>query len=102
MNTTQHWLSRDDRVEFIKNELGGGKTLKTFYWDRHHPNGPEIHTITDTEVIVIKNYYTKKLVTVLIARPGQIKRYYDKCGQVPPQELMDIAKLHMEKGYHLK
>jgi hypothetical protein len=73
MKETYHWLSRDERIEFIKKEIGGGNSYRTFYWDRHHPKGPEVHIITTTGIIVVKNYYTRKLVTVLIARPGQIK-----------------------------
>ena len=47
-----------------------GNPVRTFKWDKGHPNGPELHTITDTGIIVIRNERTGKLITTLIARPG--------------------------------
>lgn len=47
--------------------------MDSFVVDRGHPNGPEIHSVTDTGIIVVHNQRTGKMVTKLIARPGQVK-----------------------------
>jgi hypothetical protein len=44
--------------------------------DTGHPNGNEIHTITERAEIIIQNERTKKVVTVLFARPAQVTRYW--------------------------
>ena len=102
MVETLHWKERVDRNEFIKNEIGIGNPIRTFKWDKKHPNGPELHTITDTGIIIVRNERTNKLVTTLIARPGQIYRYYANENDVPPKFLMDIAQEHTNAGYNYK
>ena len=42
----------------------------------------------------------KRLVTKLIACPGQIKRYYDAIGQEAPKELMEKAYANQKLGYN--
>ena len=100
VETTLHWTERQSRNDFIKNEIGMGNPIRTFRWDKGHPNGPELHTITDTGIIIVRNERTGKLVTTLIARPGQIYRYYIKEGEQPPSYLMNIAHQHMNEGYN--
>lgn len=97
---TKHWQERKDRNDFIKNQIGIGNPIRTFKWDKGHPNGPELHTITDTGIIIVRNERTNKLVTTLIARPGQIYRYYKSVNETPPQDLMSIAQQHMNEGYN--
>lgn len=100
VQTTLHWKERERRNEFIKNEIGIGNPIRTFRWDKGHPNGPELHTITDTGIIIIRNERTGKLVTTLIARPGQIYRYYINENETPPIYLMNMAQEHMDAGYN--
>lgn len=100
VQTTLHWKEKERRNEFIKSEIGMGNPVRTFRWDKGHPNGPELHTITDTGIIIVRNERTGKLVTTLIARPGQIYRYYIKNDELPPKHLMDIAQEHMDVGYN--
>lgn len=102
MVETLHWKERVDRNEFIKNEIGIGNPIRTFRCDKGHPNGPELHTITDTGIIIVRNERTNKLVTTLIARPGQIYRYYANENKAPPKFLMDIAQVHTDAGYNYK
>jgi hypothetical protein len=99
---TVHWKDRKERNDFIKNQIGIGNPIRTFKWDKGHPNGPELHTITDTGIIIIRNERTKRLVTTLIARPGQIYRYYINENEVPPKFLMKIAKEHLDAGFNYK
>lgn len=74
--------------------------MDSFVVDRGHPNGPEIHFVTDTGIIVVHNQRTGKMVTKLIARPGQVKRYYNAEGRNVPQDILAIAKEHLKKGYN--
>ena len=39
------------------------------------------------------------MITQLIARPGQIRRYYGD--EEPPQALMRLAKYHQSLSYNL-
>lgn len=102
MEKTLHWCQRNDRLQFIKDNIGIGKPVKSFYWDKGHPNGPEIHTVTDTGIIIIRNYNTNKYITTLIARPQQIKRYYESVGQVAPNSILKLCEEHQRKGYNEK
>lgn len=98
MEYTNHILERKSRHDVIMSIGGYGKIVDTFYWDKGHKNGPEIHAVTSNAIIIIYNYYTHKAVTSLIARPGQIERYYVREGKEPPKNIMDIAREHQNKG----
>ena len=100
ISTTLHWKERHSRNEFIRNEIGIGTPIRTFKWDKGHPNGPELHTITDNGIIIVRNERTGKLITTLIARPGQIHRYYRSVNEVAPTYLINIALEHTKNGYH--
>ena len=96
--TSKHWeedrIGRNATIALI----GEGKVIDRFEVDRGHRNGPEIHSITDKAVIIITNKASGKLITKLIARPGQIRRYYEE-GKAP-QALIRQAKINLEKGYN--
>lgn len=69
--------TRYKRQHLINNVINGnGNIIDNFIIDKGHKDGLELHSITDTGLILIHNYYTGKLVTKLIARPKQIERYY--------------------------
>lgn len=44
---------------------------------------------------MIANERTKKLITVLIARPNQLKRY-----GIEDERMLDLAYQHFKKGYN--
>lgn len=92
-----HAMDRVKRFRAAK-ALGPYKIIRTFEVDKGHPNGPEIHAITNTGVIYIFNAWTGRLITCLIARPGQIRRYYEEVGEHVPQWLVDLAKKHLDEG----
>ena len=97
--TSNHWArDRKERAELVK-RIGLGNTIKEVEVDRHHKNGPEIHRISDTGIITIFNKRTKKMVTQLIARPGQIRRYY-KENEVIPSELLQLAREHQKMNFN--
>lgn len=98
MTTTLHFSrDRQDRENLIK-QIGEGRVIKIVEVDKGHPNGPEIHKITDNAIVVIYNKRTGRLITKLIARPNQIRRYFEE-GKAP-KELIKKAKEHQSKGYN--
>ena len=98
--TSKHYnKGREKRENLIKNVIGEGKPVQTFKVDRGHRNGAELHTITTTGIIIVRNAKTKKVVTKLIARPNQIKRYFDTITDNVKQ-IIEIAFQHTKKGYN--
>lgn len=101
MAETRHYQKeRSTREQLIQDVIGYGNVVDKFYWDKGHKDGPEIHCITDTGIIIIYNAITERLVTTLIARPMQIERYYKKEGRTAPQAIIDLAAEHQKKGYN--
>ena len=97
---SKHWeKDRTERAEVIA-KIGEGHILKSIVVDRHHPNGAEIQTISDTGIITISNQKTKKVITKLIARPGQVKRFFTENEKIP-FGLMKIARQHTQLGLNL-
>ena len=95
---------RSKREEFIDKYFGNGQIIDEFIVDRGHPKGAERHCIMDNGVIVIFNLASGKLITKLLARPHQIKRYYESSGKEPPKEyerILELAYLHNVLGYNL-
>lgn len=89
--TSRHYTrDRRDREEMIR-RIGEGNAIKFTVIDKGH--GPELHKLSDTGIITIINYRTGKLITKLIARPGQIKRYYEDNNHIPAG-LLDLAYEH--------
>lgn len=100
--TSKHYsaerISREYLIDF---GIGLGHVVNDFVINRGHKDGPEIHILTSTGIIIVENYYTKKVVTKLIARPQQIQRYYDNIGEEAPAWLILIAKQHNALGYNM-
>lgn len=92
---SKHWeRDREARRKAIE-AIGKGNVIKVVEVDRHHKNGPEIHEISDTGIITIFNKTTRKMITQLIARPMQIKRYFAE-GEIIPMNVLKIARQHQE------
>ncbi len=98
MTTSKHYTEdRKAREEQIR-AIGYGKVVKTVVIDKGHRNGPEVHMVSTTGIVTIFNYRTGKLVTRLIARPAQIRRYWED-GKAP-KEIVEIAIEHAKRGYY--
>lgn len=69
------------------------KVRYLFIVDKGHPNGSEAHFIFDDAAIEIRNLETKKLITILFARPGQIKRY-----GVEDEDIVTKARQNQREG----
>lgn len=103
--TTKHYKNkRYKREKFINTHLyDDGYIIDGFVVDRGHKDGLEVHSITDNGVIIIHNMFSGKLITKLIARPQQIKRYYESTGREPPLEyknILQLARWHQSLGYN--
>lgn len=98
MNSKHYTRDRQQR-ETIINQIGTGNVIKEVVIDRGHRNGPEIHKITDTALILVYNQRTGILVTKLIARPAQILRYYSD-DELKPRAVVKLARKHVEMGWN--
>lgn len=98
MNSKHYTRDRQQR-EAIINQIGTGNVIKEVVVDRGHRNGPEIHKITDTALILVYNQRTGILVTKLIARPAQILRYYSD-DELKPRAVVKLARKHVEMGWN--
>lgn len=101
-NQSNHYKNKRYRREkFINKYLyGDGNVIDSFVVDKGHKDGLERHDITDTGLIIVYNLKSKKLVTKLIARPKQIKRYYQDAGRKPPKWLLDLCYWHNTLHYN--
>jgi hypothetical protein len=94
--TSRHY-NRDRIIrEKLIREIGVGKEIKTVRVDKGHPNGAELHTITTNGIVIIRNERTKKMITKLIARPNQIRRY-----GIEDKKVIEIARKHQTLGYNM-
>lgn len=94
---------RNKREEFIEEHLGKGHIIDDFIVDRNHPNGAEVHSLLDNGVIIIHNLKSGILISKIIARPQQIRRYYQNTNrELPPEyeRLIELARLHERLGYN--
>ena len=98
MNSRHYTNDRQNR-EAIITQIGVGTVIKTVVIDRGHRNGPEIHKITDTALILVYNQRSGKLVTKLIARPAQILRYYRE-DEPKPTKVVELARVHTKLKYN--
>lgn len=95
--TSKHYRSkRYEREKFIEEHFKNDYIVDEFIVDKGHPNGSERHCITNNGIIIIYNANSGKLCTKLIARPQQVKRYYENSGREPPSEYEDILRLALE------
>lgn len=95
-----HYINDRQAREHLIRKIGYGKKVAEFIVDKGHPNGPERHEVSDTGIVTIYNLRTNKLITKLIARPNQIRRYYEAENRVAPEDILKIAYEHTLKNYN--
>lgn len=61
----------------------------------------QLHIIMDDATIIIVDKMNNKIVTVLNARVGQIKRYYQPLNIVPCTQLLKQAEHNVKFGLNL-
>ena len=101
MKTSIHFsIERGERAKILEELkapiLSVGGKLCIFIVDKGHKNGAEIHVITENGIINIYNRHSKKYVTGLIARPGQLMRY----GVAIPESVLGKARTHVAMHYN--
>lgn len=94
-------MQRQARDAFIQS-IGVGTVTDSFVVDRGHPDGAEIHSVTDTAVVIIRNQRTGKLITEIIARPEQLRRLYRTQNREVPKRLLKLAYKHNRNRYNEK
>lgn len=97
--TSKHYTEDRFKREELIEQIGYGKVIKRVVLDRGHKNGAEIHELSNTGIITIYNKESKRLITRLIARPGQIRRYYNENEKIPTG-LLKLAREHQEREYN--
>lgn len=102
---SQHvFFERQERLQAANFSNTHQFAVAAFEVDRGHPNGPEIHFITNMGVIVIFNKYSHKVCSILIARPNQIKRYWNDCGLAISRKIWRVVRIageHQRQGLNL-
>lgn len=92
-NGRQHLQDRQNRLDLL--DLDTLTIWKSFFVDKDHADGIEVHIITDKADIIVCNVKDRSAITVLHARPMQIKRYIN---ERVPSELWERAKLNVDLG----
>lgn len=104
MVSSHYKYGRHNREDFIQKNLhDDGHIVDGFIVDKGHPMGAECHSITDNGIIIVHNIVSGKLVTKLIAREQQIKRYYEGTNRERPLEyerILELARWHESLGYN--
>lgn len=98
MLQSAHYINDRQTREALIKEIGYGKQIRQFTIDKGHPNGAEIHTLSDTGIYTVYNARTLKMVTRWVARVGQVKRFYEN--GTTPEDILRIAKEHERLGYN--
>lgn len=95
--TTSHIKERDYRFKHLDSNA---RVVNGFIAiiDKFHDNGAEIHALYDDGSIRIYNLNTKKLITVLIARPEQAQRLNPK--MMLPKYLWNKCRDNLNKRYN--
>lgn len=83
--------ARHGRTTRIAETVGFGHGVRQCLVDTGHSAGCEVHVLTSTGIVLVFNARSGKLVTVLVARPGQVARYYEPFGEDVPDWLMNRA-----------
>ncbi len=100
-NLTKHIGQRKNRLESYFKLKEVGSVYDSFIVDKNHENGDEVHVITSTGFIMVFNLKTKKFITVLHARPMQLKRYYINMGETVPAFVSNMCNLNNELNIKL-
>ena len=99
--TSIHYADkRQKRNAFIEEHIGEGNVVDVFIVDRGHPGGAEIHSVTDTGIIIIHNKTTNKLITKIIARPEQLRALYRSENRKVPSRILSLAYKHNIASYN--
>jgi hypothetical protein len=96
--STAHLSERQPRIKAYENlGLLSDEFIDGFVVDTCHPAGLEVHLINKNGLIYIYNRDSKRAITILGARPGQLKRYYKALGITDyPSQIVTL----IQESYH--
>jgi len=95
---------RKTRIDMSFSESNNARIERVFLVEKGHRDGLEIHIVLNDATIFIINNDSRKLITILFARPEQIERLYRICNETsntnlkPPKKLLAKARINKEKG----
>lgn len=72
--------------------------VRTFWVDKGHRNGAELHNLYSDGIVRVYNERSGKHITDLIARVGQVYRYYEATNTEVPKEIIRFARNHQNSG----
>lgn len=98
--TAHYALDRQERDALIREVIGLGDIVDSFEVDRGHEGGAEIHSVTNTGIIIVRNKRNNMLITELIARPQQLRNLYASDNREAPRELLRLAYTYTQAGYN--
>lgn len=92
-----------NRVYTKEGEVHQSEVDRVFLVDKGHIAGKEIHIVTKKGIIFILNeskflYGKHSFITVLLGRPNQVKRLYEACNLVVPENILNYCKKYQENG----
>lgn len=87
---------RQERLQAIA-KIGYGKPVAFLQVDKGHKDGAEEHMLSSTGIITVRNLKTRKVITYIIAYPGQVRRFFPE-GQAP-EYLINLARAHKSLGH---
>ena len=87
---TEHFKHRVYRLE--SNGIGIGMVAGGFLVDKGHDKGMEEHYVTSTGLVIIRNHDSGKAITILVARPEQVERYFSQLGFCIPSKIVRMAE----------
>ena len=97
VNLTNHVVNdRLDRITAILTTVGVGEVVYKFQESNQY--GPNVHCITDTGVIIIKDVYEDKIITMFMLTERRLFAYW-KTHMVgrPPQYLIKLVGNNQKK-----
>ena len=95
MTNSRHWdCERQIREEIIRRIGQGNEIARVEYF---HNGRRQIHIITDNAIILCYNP-NGMLITKLIARPNQIRRYFPNGYDNKIAKVIEIAYQHQLQG----
>ncbi len=99
---TLHSMEREKRFDVYRKEgLLNNHFMAAFIVNTGHEEGLEIHAINSKAMIYVFNERTRRLITILCARPQQIRRYYQQLGiryNRIIKDLIDMAYARIHKN----
>ena len=99
MISKHYTVDRANRDYIIRTEIGYGETVREYTIDKGHWHGTERHVLSNTGIITIYAIRTGDLITRLIARPAQVRKFY-KENEIVPEDILNLAYEHQRKGYN--